>query len=152
MMPPGLTLGGEPFAVGAAKYLADWPDGPGQSRIIVRVGLSGLGPPILALIDTGAPWCLFHRDIAESAGLLDGHGEVVTMHTARGLARGRLERAVVTLLADSEYAASLAVDATVLVDPDWLGPSFIGYNGLLERIRFAVDPRAEESRFYFGGI
>jgi len=33
---------------------------------------------------------------------------------------------------------------------DWPGPNFIGYEGLLQRIRFAVDP--ETNLFYFGQI
>jgi hypothetical protein len=34
--------------------------------------------------------------------------------------------------------------------PDWRGPNFLGYQGLLQRIRFAVDP--EVNLFYFGRI
>ncbi|HKI06536.1 MAG TPA: hypothetical protein VKK31_31460 [Thermoanaerobaculia bacterium] len=44
----------------------------------------------------------------------------------------------------------MVLDATVLVSQDWFGGSFIGYEGLLQRIRFAVDP--ETNLFYFGQI
>jgi hypothetical protein len=36
----------------------------------------------------------------------------------------------------------------VLVSAEWLAPTFLGYMGLLERIRFAIDPQANQ--FYFG--
>jgi hypothetical protein len=52
------------------------------------------------------------------------------------------------LLADT--GEPLDVPATVFVTPDWPGPNFLGYQGLLQRIRFAVDP--ESNRFYFGPI
>jgi hypothetical protein len=34
------------------------------------------------------------------------------------------------------------------LSPQWRGSNFLGYEGVLDRIRFAVDPRA--NLFYFG--
>jgi hypothetical protein len=54
-----------------------------------------------------------------------------------------------TLLADE--GDSLDVDAAVFVatgDEYPVGRSFLGYAGLLERIRFALDPQTNQ--FYFG--
>lgn len=72
----------------------------------------------------------------------------VSLSTRLGVVRGALYRGVVTIPADE--GDSLDVEATVFVSPDWQGPSFVGYQGLLQRIRFAVDP--EMNLFYFGRI
>lgn len=50
----------------------------------------------------------------------------------------------------ADEGESLRVEATIFLSPDWIGPNFIGYGGLLQRIRFAVDP--ESNLFYFGPI
>ena len=38
----------------------------------------------------------------------------------------------------------------IFLSPDWPGGNFIGYEGVLDRIRFAVDPH--RNRFYFSSI
>jgi hypothetical protein len=55
-----------------------------------------------------------------------------------------------TLIADD--GDSLRIDATVFVSSDWprMAGTFLGYSGLLERIRFAVDPQKND--FFFGPI
>jgi hypothetical protein len=55
-----------------------------------------------------------------------------------------------TLIADD--GDSLRIDATVFVSSDWprRAGTFLGYSGLLERIRFAVDPQKND--FFFGPI
>jgi hypothetical protein len=70
------------------------------------------------------------------------------LSTRLGLIRGDLYRIPLVLFADD--GQDLGVDATVLLSPDWTGPNFLGYQGLLQRIRFAVDP--ETNLFYFGQI
>jgi hypothetical protein len=64
------------------------------------------------------------------------------------LVHGALYRGPITIPA--EEADPLDLEATVFLSPDWRGPNFIGYQGLLQRIRFAVDP--EVNLFYFGRI
>jgi len=59
-----------------------------------------------------------------------------------------LSRAAVTILA--EDGGSLEVEATVFVPDCWPEPNFIGYQGLLERCCFAVDPLRR--LFYFGPV
>lgn len=49
----------------------------------------------------------------------------------------------------AEEGRSLEVEAIVFVSPEWTEQTFLGYAGLLERIRFGVDPQAND--FYFGG-
>ncbi|MBM4457122.1 MAG: hypothetical protein FJ011_05055 [Chloroflexi bacterium] len=64
---------------------------------------------------------------------------------------GRLVRTNLTLLADD--GEDLMVEATVFVpilrpEQTWVYPNFLGLDGLLSRIRFAVDPA--ENVLYFG--
>lgn len=65
-----------------------------------------------------------------------------------GVVHGALYRGVITIPA--EEADPVDIDATVFLSPEWRGPNFIGYQGLLQRIRFAVDPEA--NLFYFGRL
>ena len=57
-------------------------------------------------------------------------------------------RAVTRLVA--EDGESVEIEATVFVSPEWREGNFIGYSGLLERIRFAVDP--DTNSFIFGAL
>ena len=43
-----------------------------------------------------------------------------------------------TILADR--GEPLDIDAVIFLSPEWKGDNFIGYGGLLQQIRFAVDP------------
>ncbi len=72
----------------------------------------------------------------------------MVLSTRFGRFGGRLYRGLITLPVDE--GEPLDVDATVFISPDWRGPNFLGYEGLLQRIRFAVDP--ESNLFYFGRI
>jgi hypothetical protein len=74
--------------------------------------------------------------------------ENAALSTRFGLLRGSLYRVPVRIPADE--GDPLDLEATVFFSPEWHGPSFIGYEGLLQRIRFAVDP--EENLFYFGPL
>jgi hypothetical protein len=42
----------------------------------------------------------------------------------------------------------------VLLAPEWEGPPVLGYRGLLERIRFALDPGVTDADqwMYFGAV
>jgi hypothetical protein len=43
---------------------------------------------------------------------------------------------------------SLELEATFFVSPDWQGGTFLGYSGLIDRLRIGLDcPR---NLFYFG--
>lgn len=70
------------------------------------------------------------------------------MSTRLGTFRGDLYRG--PLFFEAREGEPLDVEATVFLSPHWRGPNFIGYQGLLQRIRFAVDP--EVNLFYFGLI
>lgn len=140
---------GEPFTTGCARFADENPEAPEPTaKIYVRVELQGLGASVLAQLDTGAAWSVLNSEIAEELQLLGGTGQPIELSTRRGPVHGHLETVTITIVAD-EDGHSLDVDATVLVSPDWPAPTFLGYTGLLERIRLALDPQA--NRVYFGG-
>ncbi len=68
--------------------------------------------------------------------------------TTVGRVQGELYRHRIELVA--EEGDTIGFEATLLISSDWRGPSFIGYTGGLDRLRFAVDP--QENRFYFGPL
>ena len=101
----------------------------------------------MAVVDTGAPWCIFEPFVAKilvrNSLLVQPR---VALSTRMGMIHGALYRETIRISADE--GQPLDVEATIFVSPDWPGPNFIGYQGLLQRIRFAVDP--ETNLFYFG--
>lgn len=106
------------------------------------------GVRVLAMLDTGAQWSVLNAELADNLELFERDGEPVTISSRMGTVGGRLVRARTTLVADD--GDSVEVDSTVFVLRDWPAGNFIGYSGLLERIRFAVDPH--ENAFIFGGL
>ncbi len=147
---PLLYLGDAEFCVGRATFHDSLPISPGRSaRVYVRVAVSGMDEPFLALLDTGAEWSVLAREIAEEIGLLDADGHVITLRHKDGSTPGKLVRTTVTMLADEGTA--LDVDATVFIpDGEWPGSrNFIGYSGLLEKVRLGLDPQNND--VYFGG-
>jgi len=101
------------------------------------------------MIDTAAPWCIFASPIGRS---IRDHfqpiSEILSLSTRLGNFRGRLY--LVPLSFPVVQGESLEIEATVFVSADWSGENFLGYEGFLQRIRFAVDP--ENNLFYFGRI
>jgi hypothetical protein len=102
--------------------------------------------PVLAQLDTGAAWSVLNVEVARRIGLLDAQGEPLVLSTRTGKVLGKLVRAPVSLVADA--GESLDLDATFFVSANWRHGTFLGYSGLLERIRFAIDPY--RNLFYFG--
>ena len=142
-----LTRNGKPFTIGYARYYDEDPDASTtNARIFVKIEPRDLGASILALLDTAAPWCILHPDLAIAIGMSLDDGVEIELSTRLGKFLGRLQRIPITLFADE--GESLEVEATVFLSADWPGQNFVGYNGLLERIRFAIDPR--ENAFHFG--
>ncbi len=142
-----LKLGAADFTIGRARFddMAPWSPDP-TPKIYVKITPQNLGDMILlAALDTGTPWSILDGEVAASLNLLDGAGEVRTVTTWRGPIEGRLERVAVRLHADE--GNSLDFEATFLISRDWRG-NFLGYGGLLQHIRFAVD--ATNNLFYFG--
>ena len=137
-----------PFATGCVRYFdTDKRYPASEARIVIPLQIASIPKPIVAVMDTAAPWCIFEPTVADALVhdylLLDPR---VALSTRFGLVHGSLYRGPITIPA--EEADPLDLEATVFLSPDWRGPNFIGYQGLLQRIRFAVDP--EENLFYFG--
>ena len=105
---------------------------------------------MLAILDTGAEWSVLKTEIADELGLFGAEGESITLSTRFGIIAGALVQTPVTFLADD--GDSLRVGATVFVSADWPNKAgtFLGYSGLLERVRFAVDPR--NNSLFFGPV
>lgn len=139
---------GDEFAAGRADFLDHAPGvDEGTAKVFVRIELTGLEAEVFAQLDTGAAWSVLSPDIADALGLLDGEGEPIALETKYGRMHGRLETATLTLLADE--GDELDVEgAQMFVCRAWPSGSFLGYSGLLERVRFALDP--QRNHFYFG--
>jgi len=140
---------GTPFSVGRSRFV-DRPGGHQEQtgKIYVKIEPEAFGDIILAQLDTGSPWLILHAEIAAAMSLLDGEGPLVPLRTITGLFQGRLERTLVTILADE--GESIQIEATAFVSPGWTAGTFRGYTGFLERLRFTVDP--SDNSFYFGPI
>jgi hypothetical protein len=134
-----------------APYLDRSPEvPPTDPRIYLEVQPGTLPCPVLALVDTAAPWCIFTpaigkilRESFEPESKSD-----VRLSTRLGWYWGRLYRGPLTFpVLEGE---PMEIDATVFLSAEWPGDNFLGYEGLLQRMRFAIDPRV--NRFYFGHL
>ena len=142
-----LKVNGSDFTLGRSLFCDDLPgNGEGAAKIYVKVAVGHLGP-MLAQLDTGAAWSVFDPEVAEAIGVPEPLTDPIRIDTRFGWRDGHLARVPITLVADD--GESLEVDATIFVCTTWPpGKNFVGYNGLLERIRIALDP--QQHYFYFG--
>lgn len=138
------------FATGSAEYEIDSSDNRGgNERIYCRVRVAGF--EIKAALDTGSINFLCHPEIAR---LLSPSAHGSYKHTFRGeTLEGALERHDLTFVADQ--GQELTINVTVFIPNEgeeifWPpgAPSYLGFQGCLQSVRFAIDP--EENRFYFG--
>ena len=145
-----LKLNGEDFTVGRSRFSdRATMDPEGTAKVYVKIIPEGLPVFILAQLDTGSPWSILEPELAEVLGLFDGSGVATRLSTRLGSKEGHLVKVSLTLPADE--GQSVTVDqATVFVCRDWpAGKNFVGYGGLIEFLRVALDP--QENLFYFGG-
>lgn len=126
-----------PWSRGAARYEALVESNGSKLVVAVNCAIGEYPTRLLALLDTGAQWSMLPSEIAGRAGLGAGDEEI-SMRTRFGRITGHLHTASVTLLA--EKGEDLAVEARVIVSDEWSGPIVLGYQGLLERVRIALDP------------
>ena len=142
-----LQLDGADFTIGESRFLDRLPTEPeASSKIYIKLRPIELATTLLAQLDTGSPWSILEPEIADAAGLFEVVGEPKRLSSHGMVFEGQLVRVAVLLLADQ--GESLEVDATVFVCRDWPSGNFVGYAGLLESIRIALDP--QENRFHFG--
>lgn len=146
------------FATGVTYYRDDYPGEEGRSLIVLAV-IVEKNLTIEAVVDTGAPWCVLDPQIAEQVGVsaettYASSADRVSIGIRGYTLYGALHRMRIGFYNEQE-GNDLEVEATVFV-PDlhagaeWDLPNFIGLNGFLERIRFAVDPA--ENAFYFAPV
>lgn len=152
-----LPLGPHEFAQGFCYYADGW-QSDSNSRLVttaIFANLAGLLVETTVIVDTGALWCILSPD--DFGPLVGEYGPLeafVVSLNVRGIRyTGQIYRVPLTLIADE--GADLTADATVFVpelypDETWPHPNFIGLEGFLSRIRFAVDPT--QNLFYFGGV
>ena len=142
-----LRLKGAPFCTAFTVYRDHDPSGQNEETgIWLDIAADGADVSWITLVDTGAPWCIVKATIADALGLTT-HKEA-GLSTRLGVVLGELHRVPVMLLADE--GRPLTVDATVFASAHWTGPNVLGYQGFLERLRFAVDPATR--RFHFGKL
>lgn len=132
---------GVAWSSGCAQYDVERDGTVSKMIVSARCRLGRQRTSEWALLDTGAHWSVISGEIAASLGD-DFHcvsDERVAMSTRLGVFHGRFHRLDVTLEADE--GEDLQVEASVLVLPEWPGPSVVlGYRGFLERVRFGLDP------------
>jgi hypothetical protein len=143
-----LKLAGVPFAQGRSSFLDHHKEHPETTaKIFVRLLVGDLDTAVIAQLDTGAAWSVLDPRVASVLGLLDAEGFPAIIDTRFGRMAGRLVTVPIRFLADE--GTSFDTDGTFFISPDWPpGRTFLGYSGLLDSIRFALDPQL--NHFYFG--
>lgn len=137
------------FASSKTSYLDKVGD-RSENRIYIAVQFDTL-PMDWAIVDTGAPWCILNEEQMKVLNPSYQNEALDTKSlTIRGeIINGVLIRLPITLRA--EQGADITIEGTVFVPQDDRDlPNFVGLDGLLSRIKFAVDPQA--NHFYFGPI
>jgi hypothetical protein len=130
---------------GRAKYLSNVDASTGNLLVAVQCQVGARTRKDPALLDTASEWCILPSAVALGLGYTPNPEGDTRLHTRFGLLSGELIRLPVVFAADEGEPAE--VEATWFLSPDWPGPVVIGWNGCLERMRFAFDPR--ENDFYF---
>ena len=144
-----MTLANPPIFTGKQTFQDDNPKYERSSSSVylpLMVEVEGVIFDMLALVDTGAPYCIFDPEVAAMLGIRHDNGIRQVLESRAGSSTGSLHRVQVTVPA--EVGDSLSLEATVFVPEAWPLGSFIGYSGLLQRISFAVTPH--DNQFYFG--
>ena len=148
-----LHASGEPFATGEAPWTAQFAlAGDRLTRLFVEMEVEGLSAT--AVVDTGGAYLILNPVVAARLRL----GRDAMVHTDRLVIRGvafggTVYRVPITLPATA--GESLTFEATAFVPElehgeTWPLPSYLGWQGCLDRIRFAVDPADEV--VYFGAV
>jgi len=140
---------GSVFSCSGTNYLDRWGMGS-ENRIFITVQFDTL-PKTFAVVDTGAPWCILPKEQAKELDL-DYRNEALETKwlNIRGeRTEGVLIRLPITICA--EQGKDIVIEGTVFVPQDERDlPNFIGLDGFLSRIKFAINPQSRV--FYFGPI
>ena len=154
MTTESLALGLDIFAQGATRYFDHYPDDK-EVRIVLNIYIANYSKPVSAIVDTGTPWCILTPLIFEKiAHCAEPIYALETPLNIRGFRyTGCLYQLPMRL--EALIGEPLDIVATVFVpslsfNEEWHYPNFIGLDGFLNRIRFAVDPA--NNLFYFGEL
>lgn len=142
-------------AQGLIGYLDHYPNDEKNVRIVLEIYLADQPKPIHTIVDSGAPWCVLDpqefQKVADWAEPLHPLGGKLNI---RGLSyTGWLYR--IPLRLEAIVGTPLEIEGTFFV-PDvpegesWFYPNFLGLQGFLNRIRWAVDP--DYNLFLFGPL
>ncbi len=149
-----LPLGLDTFAQGAMRYF-DHYSNEKTVRIVLNVYLADHPEPISAIADTGAPWCVLNpfmfkkvAHLAESMYTLDSPLNIRGLNYTGWLYQ--LPMRLEALIGESLDIVGTAFVPDLPPGEEWLYPNFIGLDGFLNRIRFAVDPA--NNLFFFGEL
>jgi len=148
-----------PYSLGeftqGAMYYFDHYTTDDLVRLVLNIYLANQQKPISAIVDTGAPWCVLKPALLEKIeSRIEPIRPLDRPLYIRGTAYvGWLYHVPIRL--EAIFGESLEVGATALIpelppDEEWLYPNFIGLDGFLNRIRFAVDPAS--NLFFFGEL
>ena len=142
-----LILDGRRFTSGRARFYDQHPKFlEPTAKVFVKVAFPGLSRRLLAQLDTGAAFSTLEVDVAEELGFFGLREQTTRLSTRLGTIGGQLIRLPLSLIADE--GDSLHVEATFFISRDWRGPTILGYVGLLDRLRIALDSLV--NLFYFG--
>ncbi len=137
------------FACSQTSYTDQIGEHP-ESRIYVSVQFDTL-PKTFAVLDTGAPWCILNEEQAKelNPNYKDEAIDTKSLNIRGEKTEGVLIRLPVTICA--EQGVDIIIEGTVFVPQDERDlPNFIGLDGFLSRIKFAINPQS--NIFYFGPI
>jgi hypothetical protein len=137
------------FACGRSSFLDSLEEAPEPTaKVFVKICLNGdFESSFYAQVDTGAAWSILAPGVAARLGFLGLPGAPTILSTQLGRMKGVLVRVPIRFLADE--GDPFDTEGTFFISPDWpSGRTFLGYSGLLDSIRFALDAR--RNHFYFG--
>lgn len=144
---------GHLFATGACSYWDQRPsDHTTTPRIVVAVQIDGFQTQ--AVVDTGGVYLVCDPEIPALLELDPSTSLGMAELIIRGYKyKGQLYRLPIRFLAEEGESIELEVTAftpRLESGQEWRFPSFLGLQGCLEFLRFAVDPGANV--FYFGPL
>lgn len=142
-----LVLNGGRFTSGLSRFYDQHPRfTEPTAKVYVKIAVAGFDVPLLAQVDTGAAYSTLETQVAEALGMLDLKEHPTRISTRLGAIGGQLVSLPITLIAD--VGESLDLEATFFISREWTGATFLGYTGLLDRLRIALD--APANAFHFG--
>ena len=149
---------GDLFAIDATPYTVGEPGEEASGRLLIEVSIGGLRT--IAAVDTGGLYFVCHPALADDLKPYLSDPISFTDHdrkTKLGIRGDEIQGDLFFLTVELLGLDGINLPVEVLVFiPDlkpgqtWGLPSIIGWEGFLDRIRFAVDP--DRSLFYFGPL